>query len=90
MRNDQLYIYSLILEKYLQDMEIEVLTYHVMERFKLVEKDEIWPDKITPPLTPLPQNNKCPLCWIDLNTTMCYTCINPKCPTGMGPLMCKA
>ena len=84
MRNDQLYIYTLLLEKYIQDMELEDLIIKVTDLFPG------WPNKLTPPLTPLPQNNKCSLCGIDLNTTMCYTCINPKCPTGMGPLMCKA
>ena len=90
MRNDQLYIYTLLLEKFIQDMELEDFVERITEELQKIEPADIWPDRITFPQQPLLKNNTCPLCGIDLNNTMCYTCINPKCPTGMGPLMCKA
>lgn len=46
------------------------------------------------PSAPLPMptalNDRCPRCGITLSGVMGYVCSDPSCPTGLGPMTCKA
>jgi hypothetical protein len=78
------YFYSRLLEEYTIDMELREYYRITYSPFPAL------PTVPTIPIPPLPPNDRCPTCGIDLSANMCYTCINPRCPTGMGPVMCKA
>ncbi len=40
------------------------------------------------PSSPNTFSNTCKECGLKLEGTMGYVCSNPKCPTGLGPIMC--
>lgn len=90
MKNEQLEWYVLFLEEYIKDLESESVIKKILDDFKKFESpvspwkknDDIYP-KIF-------EFNICPKCGLKLEGVMSYCCPNVECPTGMGPVMCKA
>ncbi len=89
---DELAIYILFLERLIDDLEQEI------EQLKLENRAY---DFMHIPIGPNPETTKpwepkwgkidtCPKCGIQLNQVMSYSCPHLDCPTGLGPVWCKA
>lgn len=84
---DQLYIYNLLLEEYIKDLEDQNLSLEVDKRLNEWLKGYFIPKPN--PLPPDPwQSRTCVKCGMKLDGTMGYCCPNMDCPTGMGPVIC--
>lgn len=73
--DDKAKIFELERENALLKKEIEVLRGIISHKFPPYQTpDTKWPLK------------QCPKCAISLEGTMCYSCPNKDCPTGMGSI----
>ena len=87
---EQYYIYTLLLEHYITDLEFEMVINKTIQR--IMDKEEpplpINPWKRNGDIPPNPYTH-CHKCGIKLDTVMGYCCPNLQCPTGLGPIICQ-
>ena len=61
------------------------------ERIETKPHTPMWNIPYQPWTTPnTPIGNNCPKCGLKMDGVMGYVCPAPDCPTGLGPVMCKA
>ena len=85
-------------EKKIESIEIRMAAMeqqleNISKRIATMEIAQTPYGPVTSPYTiPHPQIdwgvNKCPLCGLELKGVMGYVCSQPRCPTGLGPVMC--
>lgn len=91
-------LYRLFMEKLVDDLENDLmllqLKYDYLEIMRSEKKETSdrvrspWTTKPYPYTEPYTLQERCPTCQLKLDGVMSYTCNNPKCPVGMGPIMC--
>ena len=89
MTLEQYYIYSLLLEKYIQDSEYEELIDRIQKNLeKSIDDHNQWLP-ISAPRIMEPKPSICSKCGITLDIVMGYCCPHPGCPTGLGGFWCS-
>lgn len=81
---EQYYIYSLLLDEYITDLEFGVAITKTIQRIRDIE-----PPLPINPWQPIGNPyTHCHKCGLKLDVAMGYCCPNAQCPTGLGPVTC--
>lgn len=92
---NQFELYVLFLEKLIDDLQSEIVT--LKSKVELLQYQVDYP---VFPITQIPETkpwetkwgtiNQCPKCGLRLDEPLSYSCPHLDCPTGLGPVYCKA
>ena len=77
------YIYSLLLEHYIRDLEYDKLWENLQKKLDDIISDMPKPEPMKPWLS------TCSKCGLILDGIMGYCCPQPQCPTGLGGSWCS-